>query len=255
MRILIVFLILTVVYATGYSQSEKKRVRQGNTEYEDGNYQEAEKEYRKALMEKPGYTKGTFNLGDAMYEQENFEESAKLYTEIIERNTSKEEKAASFYNLGNTLMKGQKYQESIDAFKNSLRMVPGNNDAMYNLEYARKKLQEQQQQQQDQDQNKDQENKDKDQQDKENKDQENKDNKDKQDQDKKQDEQKDQDKKDQDKGDQQKDQQKQQQPQKISKQDAKKMLEALKNDEKKTLQKLQKEKAKAAKGAKSDIDW
>jgi hypothetical protein len=33
------------------------------------------------------------------------------------------------------------------------------------------------------------------------------------------------------------------------------MLDALQNDEKKTLQELQKQKAKAAKGKKSDIDW
>ncbi len=46
------------------AQSEKKRVRQGNDYFEDGNFQEAEKEYRKALMEKPGYIKGTFNLGE-----------------------------------------------------------------------------------------------------------------------------------------------------------------------------------------------
>jgi len=33
------------------------------------------------------------------------------------------------------------------------------------------------------------------------------------------------------------------------------MLDALNNDEKKTLQKLQKQKAEAIKGKKSDIDW
>lgn len=33
------------------------------------------------------------------------------------------------------------------------------------------------------------------------------------------------------------------------------MLDALKNDEKKTLQKLQLEKAKAAKSRSTDIDW
>lgn len=230
--------------ATGYSQSEKKRIRQGNSEYKEGNFQEAEKEYRKALMEKPGYAKGTFNLGDAMYEQENYEESNKLFTEVTERVTNTGQKSAAYYNLGNSYMKENKFKESIEEFKNSLRLNPADANAKYNLEYARKKLKEQQQ---NQDQNQDKDNKD---QDKQDQDKENKDKKNQQEKDKEN-----QDKKDQSKGDQEKDQQQKQQPQKISKKDAQRMLDALKNNEKKTLQKLQKQKAKAAKGKKNDIDW
>jgi tetratricopeptide (TPR) repeat protein len=252
MRIIIIFLVFILSATSAYSQKEKKRIRQGNTEYEEGNFSEAEKEYRKALMEKPGYTKGTFNLGDAMYEQENYEESNKLFTEVTERITSPEEKASAYYNLGNTYMKENKFQESIDAYKNSLRLNPNDPDAKYNLEYARKKLKEQQQ---NQDQNQDQDKKDQDKKDQDKKDQDKKD-QEKKDQDKenKDQDKKDQEKKDQNNGDQKKDQQKQE-PQKISKQDAQRMLDALNNDEKKTLQKLQKQKAEAIKGKKSDIDW
>lgn len=238
------------------AQSEKKLVRQGNSDYEDGNFAEAEVEYRKALTENPNYYKGKFNLGDAMYNQQNYEESGKIFNELAEANLTPEQKSKVHYNQGNNLMKEQKYGEAVEAFKKSLRLDPDDYDAKYNLEYARKKLAEQQQQQQNQDQNKDQ---DKDQQDQQ-------DQQDQKDQDKN-DEQKDQDQKDQkdnkdqnkdqkqnDKKDQNKDQQQQQQ-QNISKQDAQRMLEALKNDEKSTLQKLQKEKAKAAKGSKSEIDW
>lgn len=247
MRFIIFFLVIVLSASSAYAQKEKKRVRQGNSEYEDGNFQDAEKEYRKALMEKPGYAKGTFNLGDAMYEQENYEESNKLFTEVVERSANADQKASAYYNLGNTFMKETKFQESVEAYKNSLRLKPDDANAKYNLEYARKKLNEQQQQQQQkQDKNQDQENKDQDKKDQDKKDQE---------QDQKDNDKKDQDKKDQNKADQEKDQQQKQQPQQISKQDAQRMLDALKNDEKKTLQKLQKEKAKAVKGRKSDIDW
>jgi Ca-activated chloride channel homolog len=252
-------MIIVLCAFTGFSQSEKKRVRKGNGEFVEGNYQEAEKEYRKALMEKPGYAKGTFNLGDAMYEQENYEESNRLFTEIIERNTTEQEKAAAYYNLGNTFMNENKFQESVNAYKNSLRFNPNDSNAKYNLEYARKKLKEQQQQQQNQDQNKDQENKDQENKDQQDKDSENKKDKDQENKDQQQKDQENKDQeqknKEQNKGDQQKENQQQTQPQQISKQDAQKMLDALKNDEKKTLQKLQKQKAKAAKGVKSDIDW
>lgn len=261
--IYIVSVLLTFCMVDASAQSEKKLVREGNRDYDEGNFAEAEVEYRKALDDNPNYYKGKFNLGDAMYNQENFEESGKIFNELAEANLSPEQKSKVHYNQGNNLMKGQKYGEAVEAFKKSLRLNPSDYDAKYNLEYARKKLAEQQQQQQ---QNQDQ-NKDKDKQDQQDqKDQ--KDQKDKQDQDKN-DDQKDQkqDQKDQkqdqkqdqnknDKKDQNQDkQQQQQQQQNISKQDAQRMLEALKNDEKSTLQKLQKEKAKAAKGSKTEIDW
>ncbi len=254
--------------ATGMAQSEKKKIREGNDLFEKQDFSQAEVEYRKALEAKPNYYKGTFNLGDALYAQENYEESAKLFDEIANSQVSDKEKSAAYYNLGNALLEGKKYEESINAYKNALRKNPDDEQARYNLEYARQMLKQQQQQQQQQDQNKDQ-NKDQDKKDDQKKDQNKDQNKDQdkkddqqKDQDQKQDQEQNKDQKDQQKQDQnqdksqdKKDQQQQQQPQQISKQDAQRMLDALKNDEKGTLQKLQKQKAQAIKGKKSDIDW
>ncbi len=250
MRTILLIIMTIIVSASILAQSERKMVRSGNSQYDDGNYSEAEVRYRKALDENPNYYKGKFNLGDAMYKQENYEESGKLFNELAEANLSDEEKASVYYNLGNNLMKAEKWSEAVEIFKRSLRLNPEDYDAKYNLEYARKKMNDQQQQQQNQDQNQDQ-NKDQDKQDQENKDQ----NQDQQDKDQdKEDQQQNQDKQDQ--KDQQQDKQQQQpQQQQISKEDAQRMLDALKNDEKNTLQKLQKEKARAVKAKKSDIDW
>jgi Ca-activated chloride channel homolog len=254
------FLVLVAVLfaVAGYAQKEKKYVREGNKQYEDGNFSEAEVQYRKALTEDPKSYKGKFNLGDAMYEQKNFDESGKLFNELTESNASKEVKSSAYYNMGNSFLSGKKYQEAIDSYKQALRQNPDDQDSKYNLEYARKMLKEQQQQQQNQDQNKDQnkdqdkdQNKDQDKKD-ENKDQQDKKDEQNQDQNQKDDQQQ----QDQNKGDQNKDQQKQeQQPQQISKEDAQRMMDALKNDEKQTLQKLQEQKAKAVKAKSSDIDW
>lgn len=253
----ILILIVLGVFASGlHAQNVKKYVRKGNKQFEKGEYSEAEVQYRKALDKDPNSYKGKFNLGDAMYQQDNYEESGKLFNELTAANVAPEAKAKSFYNLGNTLLKAKKYKESVEAFKQSLKLDPTDYNAKYNLEYARKKLKQQQQQQQqnknkNKDKNKDQ-NKDKNKQDQKNK------NKNKQDQNKEQDQQKDQQKQQQkdqqNKQDQQK-QQQQQQKQQISKKDAARMLQALKNDEKKTLHKLEKQKAKAAKSSSSTIDW
>jgi Ca-activated chloride channel homolog len=200
-----------------FSQKENALLRQGNRNYGKGDYKEAEKDYRKALELNKGSVKGQFNLGTAVYKNNNFEESAKIYSNLAGNNVDRETKSKVFHNLGNSLLQSKEYEKSILAYKNALMNDPKNTDTKYNLEYAKMMLKKQQQQQQ------------------------NKDNKDKKD-----------DKKDQkDKQDQNKDQNKNQDQQKqppdqkkISKEDADRMLEALKNDEKKTMQKVKKQKAK-----------
>lgn len=236
------------------AQSDKTLVRQGNKDYQGGNFNEAEINYRKALDINPKKQSAQFNLGDALYEQENYEKAAEVFASTEISNASDFEKSNTLYNLGNSFLKGGKLKESIAAYKQSLKFNPRNEEARYNLEYARQK-QQQQNQDQNQDQNKDDKNEDKQDQNQDQKDQ----NQDQQDQDKEQQEQN-QDQQDQQNQDQQNQQnqqgqQNEQQAQKISKKDAERMLEALKNNEKKTLEKLKKENKQNAKVIKSEKDW
>jgi len=205
-----------------YGQKENSLIRQGNKAYNTGKYEEAEKNYRKALEMNRESFPGQFNLGTAVYQKKNYKESANIYSSLAGKNLDKKTKAKILHNLGNSLLEGKEYEKSIAAYKNALLNDPSDIDTKYNLEYAKMMLKKQQQQQQQQNQKKDQ-----------------KDQKDKQDQNQK------------DKQDQQK------QPpdqKKISKEDAERMLEAMKNDEKKTMEKVNKEKAKAVRVA-VEKDW
>jgi tetratricopeptide (TPR) repeat protein len=208
-----------------FAQKENPLLRKGNNLYEKGDFKEAEKDYRKALELNKESIKGKFNLGAAVYQEKNFDESAKLYSELAGKNQDQDVQAKIYHNLGNSLLDAKQYDKSILAYKNSLMNNPKDLDTKYNLEYAKMMLKKQQQQQQKN---------------------QNKQDKDKQDQ-----------KKDQQKQDQNKDNQKNQPPpdqKKLSKEEANRMLEALKNDEKKTMQKVKKEKAKVqVKGI--DKDW
>ncbi len=241
MKKLIIILSILIPLA-GFSQKEAKLIREGNKSFEKGDFKEAEINYRKSLEKNDKSVKGKFNLADALYEQKDYENAQQMFDALSKNIEDPMKKAEAFHNLGNSFLAADKYQESIEAYKNALRNNPNDMDTKYNLEYARQKLQDQQQQQQNQDQNKDQN---KDQQDKQ-------DQQDQQNQNKDQQNQKDQQQK-QDQNN--KDQQQQQQPRQISKQDAERMLQALKNEEKKTIEKLKKEKAKAAKVKKSEKDW
>ncbi len=208
--LIVTFLCLSVL--PSFSQKENKLLREGNRLYEKGDYKGAEKDYRKALEMNKESVKGQFNLGASTYQQQNFEESARIFGTLAEKNQDRDVQAQIYHNQGNSYLKAKEYDKSILSYKNALMNNPKDLDTKYNLEYAKMMLKKQQQQQQNKDQQKKDENKDK--------------------QDQKQQQNKDQNKN------------QNQDQKKISKEDAERMLEALKNDEKKTMQKVKKEKAK-----------
>lgn len=234
-----VFCVFILISVSLNAQDDKKYIRKGNREYDKSKYSDSEISYRKAIDNNKQSPDAIFNVGDALYKQNKFEEAGKQFVENTNQSNDKIKKSAGLYNLGNSLLKANKFDESVAAYKNSLKLNPDNVEAKYNLAYAQdmlKKQQEQQKQQQQQDKN----NKDKDK-NKNKKDQ----NKDQKDQNKNNDQQKDQDKKDQN----DQDQKQQQQPdkQQISKEDAQRLLNSLANDEKNVQEKVKLAKASKAK--------
>ena len=267
------------------AQQERKFIREGNELFEKQDFEKAEVEYRKAADKKANSFEAAFNMADALYKQKKYDEALEQFSALAKQETDKERLGEIYHNIGNTLLAMEKTDESIEAYKNSLRNRPASEQTKYNLEFARHKQQQDQQNQdqnkdqykdqnkdqnkdnqdQNKDQNQDQQDQNKDQQDQnkdrqdQNKDQQNKDqqdqNKDQQNKDR-QDQNKDQ----QNKNDQNKDQQQQhpqQQQGKISKEDAERLLEALQNDEKNVQEKVQKQKAQEQKAKKMKIekDW
>lgn len=241
------------------AQQERKEIRQGVRSYEAGDYGNAEVRFRKAHELESSSFEADFNTGAALYGQEKYEESLNHYQQLLEQREgtealqeTPEHLASVWHNMGNSLLEAQQYAESIEAYKNSLRLNPSDQDSKYNLAYARQKLQEQQEQQQDQQQNQDQQQQD------QNQDQQNQDqNQDQQQQDQQQDQQEQQQDQDQQEQEQNQDQQQQEQeaqPMTISKEDAERMLQAIQEQEKDVKEKVDKQKAAKAK-VKSEKDW
>ncbi|BAX78678.1 tetratricopeptide repeat protein [Labilibaculum antarcticum] len=235
------------------AQKERKFIRKGNGLFEGNEYENSEVEYRKALNKKINSYEAGFNLGDALYKQKKYDEALKQYQALTVTEQDPKKLGEIYHNIGNTLLMNRKIDESIEAYKESLRHSPNSKETKYNLEYAKRMKQKEEEEKKKQDQNKD-KNKDQDKKDQDKKDQDKKDQKD---------QNKDQDKKDQeDQKNKPEDQDKkkgdpEEQQNKISKQDANRLLEALENDEKKVQEKVQKAKAAAQKTKRTKIkkDW
>lgn len=139
----------------------RKQVLEGNRKYAEGKYDKANDSYRDAEIDNPGSAIVKFNIGDVLYQKRNYEEALKTYQDAIQKSDDIKLQAQGYYNIGNTLYRLNKWPESILAYQQALKLDPNDEDAKYNLEYVRAKLkenaekqpQEQQNQQQQQQQN------------------------------------------------------------------------------------------------------
>ena len=161
---LLIFICLSV---NVQSQNKKSLLKKGNKLFKDSLYNDAEIKYRKSLEKDQDYFGASYNLANSIYKQERYDESSSLYKSLKDNAKNDEELSVIHFNEGNSLLKEKKTDLAIESFKEALRKSPNDEDARFNLAYALK-MKEQEQE------NKDQENKDQENKDQENKDQENK---------------------------------------------------------------------------------
>ena len=149
----IVYLIFTLAVtlfiatdAQAQKWPERSRVRRGNRLYERLDYDRAEERYREAQQLSDTCFEATFNLGDALYKQQRFDEAEKVFTALAADSTRNDlDRAHSYYNLGNSLFQQKKYQEALAAYKRSLRLNPADLETKYNYAYTKKYIEDNQQ--------------------------------------------------------------------------------------------------------------
>lgn len=235
------------------AQSDRSEVRAGNKDFKKGQYREAEIDYKRALIADSASVTAKYNLGNALYKAESYNEAELYFKDLGDtlKNLSPSKASDYFHNSGNLAIKQKKYQEAVEAFKESLRLEPDNFETKSNLAYAQKMLKDQQQNQQSQNQQQDQ-NQDQNQQ---NQDQnQNDDQQNDQNQDQNQNNDQNQDQQNQDQQNQDQQQQQQNQPQ-ISPQAAQQMLQAIEDKEKQTQDKVKKAKALKEKSKEKEKNW
>ena len=141
------FTLAVALFVTTDAQAQKwperSRVRRGNRAYERLDYDRAEERYREAQQLSDTCFEAQFNLGDALYKQQRFDEAEKVFAALAADSTrSSLDRAHSYYNLGNALFQQKKYQEALSAFKRSLRLNPADLETKYNYAYTKKYIED-----------------------------------------------------------------------------------------------------------------
>ncbi|MPL66677.1 hypothetical protein SDC9_12364 [bioreactor metagenome] len=227
MKKLVFGILILFIFAS--CDKEKNYLREGNRDFEEKQYAKAEDNFRKSLNIDSTYKKAQFNLANSTYKQnkeDQYNQSLLYYEKALAQDTIMDTlfTANTLYNRGNTnfklalldsLEKGEKYTEGLKKAVEDYKKALKLNPQDTSAKYNLSLAMRLLKQNQNQN--------------KQNKNQE-------------------------DKNQQQKSKQQEQNKPKQN-QDSKRMLEALKNNEKNTLEKLKKEKDKKVINSRNNKDW
>lgn len=155
-RVLLITTLFALTAGLTHAQGWKSFLLKGNKYYDKENFTEAEINYKKALEENEEAVEGVFNLGDALYNQERYEEAIKQFELASKFMPSSRQKAQAWHNIGNAYLAQQDLQKSKDAYIEALKLNPNDPNTKYNLAYVNELMRQQQQQQQQQNQKQDQ---------------------------------------------------------------------------------------------------
>ena len=144
--------IMTLASAVSYAQkTDRDYLRSGNKLYNDSLFVKAEVDYRKALEINPKSADAMFNLGNSLLMQQKAKEAMEQFESAARLEKDKEKLAHIYHNMGVILQSSKQLPQCIEAYKESLRNNPKDDETRYNLVLAQKQLKDQQQQQQNKD--------------------------------------------------------------------------------------------------------
>ena len=169
MFLLVPLWILALLALAGCGQTAERLNNQGNEAFASQDYEGALAAYHQAQESAPELAEPRYNAASGHYRLEDYEQAQQQIEQaLVSEENSETLDRHSFYNLGNTFFQIGEFEAAVEAYKEALRLDPGDLEAKQNLELALRQLQQQQQEQQ-QEQQPDQQ--DQDQQDEQNQDQ------------------------------------------------------------------------------------
>lgn len=140
-------LFILSLFLIGWIGSWSQAINRGNAHYEAGAYGAALEAYQSAATDRPEDTISQYNLGTVLYQKKQFEQAADAFRRSLDAVDSSY-RAQGYYNLGNAQIQLNDIEGAIRSYKSALRLSPTDLDAKHNLELALEKLEQKSQQSQ-----------------------------------------------------------------------------------------------------------
>lgn len=133
MKKFLVLSILMIQALVGFAQTDRQHIRYGNRWFKQDNYVKAEAEYRKAVDKNPSNPQALYNLGCALLMQKKDSAAIQQFENAGKIETDPKRKAMAYHNIGWICQSLKMYGEAAEAYKESLRNNPSDNETRYNL--------------------------------------------------------------------------------------------------------------------------
>ena len=133
-------LLLLMAVTVSAQKAERDFIRKGNRFFKDSVYVNAEVNYRKALEVNPQSIVSMFNLGNTLAQQNKLQEAMEQYVAATKMEKNKDGLAQIYHNMGVIFQSQKDYAKAVEAYKQSLRNNPKDDETRYNLALAQKML-------------------------------------------------------------------------------------------------------------------
>lgn len=139
MKLTVLILLIFIGFAPlVYSQNWKDSLMSARNLYKEGKYADAFKTYQHVKKNAPKKIDLTAEMAQSAYKSQQYEAAEKMYNQSSGKYAPSIQKAKTYHNLGNSKLKQKKYDEAIQAYRESLRNNPADEETRYNLAKAMK---------------------------------------------------------------------------------------------------------------------
>lgn len=134
-KICISFLLIIANFVS-FAQDVNGLIADGNDFYRKQQWVKAELQYKRALEVSPANREAKYNLANTLLKQNRNAEAEKLLIELNNEQNDPAFRSKVNYNSGVKLTTEKKLEESIEAYKQALRLDPNDQEARENLQKA-----------------------------------------------------------------------------------------------------------------------
>lgn len=117
-------------------------VKKAEKAKKDGNFAEAEADYRQAMGKDYNNAEASYNLGHLYGDKDMGADEMSQLFKTVKNTKNRSLRHKAYHNMGNTFMKQKDYAQAVNAYKDALRNDPTDDETRYNLAIAKKKLEE-----------------------------------------------------------------------------------------------------------------
>ena len=146
MRNILLFFILCQAGIVFGQENYKILMHKGNKNFDQKNYDEASQLYSEASQQKAKDFGSHYNLGNAFYRKEMYEDAIAQYEKSLEYAENESQRVLALYNMGNAYFQQGNSKKAVDFYKKALKLDPNNDKILHNLRIAQKKEEKKQNQ-------------------------------------------------------------------------------------------------------------